>query len=280
MTGTNNSILVAHHPVPSATRKWGYDHLPDVFHKPDPQWERITDTGSFGAGLCRLVSGWNGQYFSRGPDSWISLDTYSIGFAHWWADTARELLDDICTRRPDLAAFAWGEEAAKAMTDPNWLMELAPPKRGKMAHDKKLDWLVAGWYAVARHPDVIRICVEEWLDNYVPAGLALMSEYGWRKGTSLAGLVRITNSRGDAGMRRLIKKAIARVGSNDNEEAVIEMVFTHKSLYGHSDRLEYIRSMSEFSGGAPRAMSSNSLDFAVTPQRVDGSVPPFVGTGL
>lgn len=272
--------MKALHPIPPATSKWGYDHIPNVYLKPDPQWEEITSTGSFEAGLCRLVSGWRvqrrGHSFSRGPDSWISLDTYSVGFAHWWAKTAPNIFDVICTKCPELAVYAWGEEPAAAMMNPQWLRTFAPPKRGKMGHDPHLDGLLAGWHAIARHPDVIRICAEEWLDNYVPAGLELMKKYGWEKGASLAGLVRITNSRGSSGMKKIIRKAINIVGSSANEDDVIEMAFVHKDLYDHPERLELIRTWPEFRGNAPFVVSTDSLNFDVAPRRVDGSIPPFV----
>jgi hypothetical protein len=272
--------LLILHDLPPATEKWGYDHLPMVWEKKDPQLEAMTSNGNFEAGLVRLVSGWDGRDFSRGPDSWISLDLYSIGIAHWWSDTAPKILDEICTRCPELAAFAWGEDAAKAMMDPRWLEELHPPKRGKMPHDRSLDWLLAGWYAIARHPDVIRVCVDEWLDSYTPAGIELMIKYRWEKGTTLAGLIRMTNSRGSGGMKSIIRKAIDKVGSSRKEDEVIEMAFMHKDLYDHPERLELIQSWSEFRGDAPHRVSADALDYTVEPQRIDGTIPPFVALGL
>ena len=66
------------HPLPIITKKWGYDHAPNVFNKVDEQWRQITGDGTFVSGLLRLVSNYKGGgKFSRGPDSWISLDTVS-----------------------------------------------------------------------------------------------------------------------------------------------------------------------------------------------------------
>ncbi|MEP2706516.1 MAG: hypothetical protein ABJQ71_05940 [Roseibium sp.] len=267
--------MKALHPIPPAVQRWGYDHIPDVYRKQDPQWEEITNSGSFEAGLCRLVSGWNGEVFSRGPDSWISLDTYSIGIAHWWADTAPNIFDEICAQHPELAVYAWGKEAASEMMNPQFLKVFAPPKRGKMRHDPHLDGLLAGWHAIARHPDVIRTCVEEWFDNYVPAGIELMKKHSWKKGTSLAGMVRITNSRGNSGMKNIIRKAIKRVGSNANEDKIIRTAFVDKNLYNKPERLELIQSWPEFSGIAPSSVSTDSIDFDAAPRRVDGTTPQF-----
>jgi hypothetical protein len=107
-----------------------------------------------------------------------------------------------------------------------------------------------------------------------------MKKYGWKKGTTLAALIRMTNSRGSGGMKSIVRKAIGKVGSNRREEEVIEMAFMHKDLYDHPERLELIESWSEFRGNAPGAVSSDSLDYMVEPRRVDGSVPPFVASGL
>ncbi|WP_299844151.1 hypothetical protein [uncultured Roseovarius sp.] len=267
--------LEALHPIPHSTQKWGYDHLPYLYRKQDLQWEAITGTKSFEAGLCRLVSGWDGSNFSRGPDSWISLDTYSIGIAHWWAKTAPELLSSICDQQPILAEFAWGKTTSMAMTNPDWLLEVVPPVRGKTPHHKNLDWLLSGWFAIARHPNVIKICVDTWLAGYTKTPLKLMEEYGWNNGTSLAGLVRMTNSRGSSGVKKLVKRAINLVGNSTDEMAVIKLAFEHPDLYDKPKRLKLIQSWPEFVAAAPQEVDHLTLFYDAEPQRVDGTVPVF-----
>ena len=107
-----------------------------------------------------------------------------------------------------------------------------------------------------------------------------IQRYGWDKATTLAGLIRMTNSRGSGGMKSIIRKAMSKVGRTDDEQAIIEMAFMHKDLYDHPERLELIESWSEFRGRAPGAVSGDSLDYTVESKRIDGSVPPFVALGL
>lgn len=280
-------IPTIRHPLPKVADPygWGYDHAPPVWHESDPQWAQITGTGSFLAGLLRLVSGHRKSHgrevFSRGPDSWISLDEFSISFAHWWANTAPELLAEICEDAPRVAAWAWGEAVAEAMRSEDWIRSKIRVKRGKRAHQSRYDWLLSGWYEIARHPAVIAVCVDHWVEMTVPDALREFDRRGWSRAQSLAALVRVVNSRGGGGMRSLLRKA-ERLSDSDSEEAVIETLYHRADLYNKPRRLKRIKSMAEFRGGAPglsKLPGVSSLDMSAPVVRVDGSSPEWVKRG-
>jgi len=270
------------YPLPKSTQKWGYDHIPDVYNKVDKQWRQITGDGSFISGLLRLLSGYKGNgKFSRGPDSWISLDTVSVGIAHWWADTIPDLFSRIATEKPLLTKWAWGEEAAEAMKDPKFLKGHLKAKRGAVPHNKKFDWLLSGWYEISRHPEVIEICVKDWIDSYIPPGQSVFKKYKWKLGTTLAGLVRLANSRGAKGMASLVKKGMSELGTDSETEV---LPFVYKELYKKPERWEQITSWNQFKQPFKREKGSlltpDQLDFVSPPiVRVDGSSPLFVKEG-
>jgi peptidoglycan hydrolase-like protein with peptidoglycan-binding domain len=98
------------HALPPITRRWHFDHAELApFPYSDRQLEAVTGTGSWSAGAIRLVTGYDAarRTVNRGWDSFTTLDTFSIGIAHWWSDTAPELLAEIARREPELAAWAW-----------------------------------------------------------------------------------------------------------------------------------------------------------------------------
>jgi len=269
------------HPLPKITSMWGYDHCPNTYKKSCPAWHDATKEPTFVNGLLRLVSGGHDERdrFSRSPDSWISLDELSIGIAHWWAETAPKILSAIAQKLPGVAAHAWGTTAI-SMRGIDWLRAQIRAKRGKRPHQAKYDWLLSGWWEVGQHPEVVELCARQWLSDYTPAGLALMRKYDWREGTTLAGLVRVTNSRGAGGMKSLVKRAITKAGTHCEGE-ILPIVFNDEDLYDHPERWEVITSLPHFEGRAPRSVTLDEFhydrDLVV---RVDGSVPAWVAAGL
>jgi hypothetical protein len=172
------------HPLPPITRRWRFDHAELApFPYSDTQLEAVTGTGSWSAGAIRLVAGYDAarRTVNRGWDSFTTLDTFSIGIAHWWADTAPELLAEIARREPDLAAWAWGSKTAELLADEDWLPSRHPPQRGKKTLSADLHWLLSGWWACARHPSVARIQCEQWLHKYVGRARTAARQADWEQ---------------------------------------------------------------------------------------------------
>ena len=63
------------HPLPQIAQNEWYDKCPDTEGKKDIQWENLTKDSLLGT-MLRVVSGYDpkDRTFSRGPDSWITLD--------------------------------------------------------------------------------------------------------------------------------------------------------------------------------------------------------------
>jgi len=194
----------------------GYDHAYDPadpsrggWPKVDAQWEEATATGSWLAGMLRLLTGRTVRQggvvtYSRGPDDFISLDTYSVGIAHWWAETApSKLLAPLCARWPDEAAAAWGGDRLPTLRDPAALRRLTGTTRGHMRFgESRLRWLLDGWWEVARRPHWLAAQVEVWAQDYIGEALAVASAAGvvWGDmsaadcGRSLAAIARMCNT--------------------------------------------------------------------------------------
>lgn len=262
--------LEPQHPVPAAARKWGYDHLPLVYDRRDPQATAMTE-GSVAGSLLRLVGGFDRERetWSRAWDSWISLDTYSIGVAHWWAETAPGLLARIAREEPILAAWAWGDDGAKLLDDPDKLRALTGTQRGKMPHRAELDWLLAGWYEIARHPRCVAIQADHWLGNYARKAWERMERYGWHRASSLAALARMANSGG----LRHIDAARKRLGSRADESDVCELALGD-GYYDHPERWDAILADPVLAGEVDSKPTADDLRLTgVAVVRVDGTYP-------
>lgn len=172
----------------------------------DNQWEAITGTGSWLGAMLRLLTGRGmdskGQvYYDREPDDFITLDTYSLGFAHFWADTApQKVLAEIVRRLPKESVNAWGKPACDILLDPKKVKAITGVERGPRRYNPRtLSWLVAGWSRVARLPEALAVQVEVWLKDYVGEALAICAENnlplnGREGGLVLAAVSRMCNS--------------------------------------------------------------------------------------
>lgn len=193
-----------------------YDHAYDAsdpsrggWPKVDAQWEAVTGTGSWLAGMLRLLTGrqvgrGGAVTYSRGPDDFITLDTYSIGIAHWWADTApQKLLTPLVRRFPGEAVSAWGMVGAEILQRPPEVKRVTGTAKGHRRFDPAtLRWLLDGWWAVARRPHWLAAQVELWAEDYIGEALRIASAQGvdWDaldgpdRGRVLAGIARMCNS--------------------------------------------------------------------------------------
>ena len=201
-----------------------YDHMtepgPNCGRWPviDSQLETITGTDTWLAGMIRLVSGrktsrMGGYHYSRGLDSLVTLDTISLGIAHWWAGTlAEQLLEPLARRLPrEVVDAAWGPEGFDILTTPKRLNRIVGDERGLRRYNPvRLDWLAAGWRAVARRPDAAGIQIGVWVKEYVGEALQVTREFdmdlsGRDGGLILAGIARMCNS-GPARCRAILRK--------------------------------------------------------------------------
>jgi len=225
----------------------------------------------------RLISGYkpDKRTFSRGPDSWISLDTFSIGFAHWWAKTAPKILSRVARGLPELSAWGWGEDTATNMANLSWLVKQIIPRKGKQLHDPKYDWILSGWHQISRHPEVIRICVEEWLSSYTETVDKVMDKYGWEKARTQAALYRVSNSRGSYGMKKLVKKARSMSPSR-GELDVMQTLFESESLYDKPRRWETICDWENFAGDRQDIEASSLSYYSGEIKFTNGKTPGFV----
>lgn len=209
----------------------------------DSQWEQMTSTGSWLASMLRLLTGRSVNRagvvtYDREVDDFVTLDTYSVGIAHWWAGTAPDqLFQPLVQKFPALAEESWGKEGAKLLRDsPDKVMEITGIERGHRRYNPRtLSWIVAGWYHIARRPEVIAFMVELWCKDYVSKGLSRCRTFkmdlsGSNGGLILAAVTRICNS-GPALADRSLSKFYKGV---KNQEDAIKAL---KTIY-HTDRDE------------------------------------------
>lgn len=259
------------HPLPPKQSRWGYDHTPPVYGVKDSQATAQTE-GSVAGSMLRLVGGYDRkrETWSRGWDSWISLDTYSVGVAHWWSETAPDLFATIANEVPGLAAWGWGDEGLAILRDPDRLRELTGTKRGKMPHDPDLDWLLAGWYEIARHPAAVRIQARTWLENYGGWAWSAHRRYGWKGAASLAGLARMRNS----GAQRYVERALDKLGRDADENEVMKLAMSD-GYYDHPERWDAILADPVLAGRVTACPTVDDLRLETEIVRTDGSKPEW-----
>jgi hypothetical protein len=179
----------------------------------DPQWERATMTPdgkpSWLGNMLRLLTGRAVNRrgiitYDRSPDDFITLDTYSIGVAHWWAHTApKQILQPFTERLPDLAAQAWGERGCDALRDHKMTRAITGTAKGHRRYNPRtLSWIAAGWWWIARQPDALALQCELWAQDYIGEAVNLVRSLnlpldqlsGAERGVVLAAIARMCNS--------------------------------------------------------------------------------------
>lgn len=263
------------HPLPAGKRTGSgqnaNDQFPDFMNVRDPYW-LATTKGTFEGALLRTVSGAKGigedLTFSRPPDSYISLDSVSIGIAHWWAETIPAILKDIAIKHPAIARWAWGDFVAERMKDFDWIdsqIFYGPNIEGKplpkvsgltggkaraaiyksltsassfKSHDEvKYNWLLSGWHEIGRHPEIIKLQARNWFKHYANPAKDAMLKHNFKSERMYAGLCRMANS-GAGSMKSNIRKAVQN-SSSSNEADILRLAFS-PGYYDELDRLAYI----------------------------------------
>jgi len=218
-------------------------------------------------GLLRLVSGYNprNDKFSRFPDDFITLDTYSIGFAHWWSKYAPELL----LKLPEhLITYAWGTTKEEFKEK----IEAIPWNKGKnrMRDYDFLPWLCAGWYEIGLHPIVVKAEADFWKNECAVPSMKACKDLGVTDKATFACTARIANSRGASNAKKWLKRSLKKYTA---EADVREYLMN--DLYDHGERLVRIEKMQEFSGKLETykdALRWYPL-ISLKPVRIDGSTP-------
>ena len=250
----------------------------------DTQWEEMTSTGSWLSSMLRLLTGRSvnrsGKVtYDREVDDFVTLDTYSVGIAHWWAGTAPDqLFQPLVQKFPALAEEAWGKEGAKILRDsPKKLMEITGVEKGHRRYNPRtLSWIVAGWYHVARRPEVIAFMVELWCRDYVSKGLGRCRTFkmdlsGANGGLILAAVTRICNS-GPALADRALGKFYK--GIKNQEDAIKAL----RTIY-HTDRDE--NGYSKGGNGPGRwKVLEDSCRIPLTKSVIDGDFEKMSKEGL
>jgi len=269
--GEFSSTLQTRHPMPWFISVDRYDHArdPDAlsYRQSAPEWEDFTAHGRWFDAMFRLVSGWeeSSHTFSRVPRDWISLDEFSIGIAHFWADTAPNLLSSFVKDLPDLSADAWGDTADK-MRDPNWIRGKVRVLTGKRAHQSRYNWLCSGWWYAARRPEAMAWQATDWLRRYGRSAKRTIKHFNWTDhllgedgGRILAAVIRMANS---GGARRMIRVGQGIEGENAPPMRVLEAAYKapktkdgKKFGYGKPGRWQKILDWSGFAGPAPTSFT-------------------------
>jgi len=287
------------HPMPWYHRRWGYMHgYPYPLEKwpsKDEQFRILTEKkpceiGAWLATMLRFVSGYkpSSETFSRGLDSTISLDTLSLWVVHYWAGTMPKLFVKIVEKLPVVASLAWPAELIETMRSEKTLSRFLGKTRGKTPHDARLNDFVAGWFAIARLPEVIEIFLEEWSMGYPVRAIGLARQEKWdvdemEDGGKVTALIaRVINSRGVGGARSQINRAQARLSTRDPMKIMHE-VYHADDLYDRPDRWKKVTSWKGFEGKMPALdkpgilqQHINALNWDDAPVvRADGKAPPL-----
>jgi len=211
-------------------------------HVADPEFEQATDGTLMGC-LVRLVAGYDPdrRTFGRTRYSYQMFSGLEVGWAHAAGDAgqAQEVLSEIARQLPDVARFAWGEEGAALLADPEQADKFVRGLSDQNAHPQAADWLLGGWHAIAGRGDVQSVFTAWWHDQYVAPVVKWMQEAGLRDARTLAAGVRMNNS--SRTKFKLLRDKVAELGEEAGRAAALEE-------YGHPDRTERINTWACFQG--------------------------------
>jgi hypothetical protein len=270
--GEFSSTLQTRHPLPWFISVDRYDHARDPddlsYRQSAPEWEAFTSHGRWYDAMFRLVSGWEARRgtFSRVPKDWISLDEFSIGIAHFWADTAPKLLAGFVASLPDLSAEAWGEDTARKMRDEDWIRDQIRVLTGKRPHQARYNWLCSGWWYAARREDAMAWQATEWLRKYGRSAKRTIKHFDWTDhlsepdgGRILAAVIRMANS---GGARRMIRAGQSIEGEDASPMRVLEAAYKapkkrdgQRFGYAKPERWQKIIDWPGFAGPAPTSFT-------------------------
>lgn len=283
------SMHVQSYVLPWWVSRWGYDHAHDpgsrAWPPRDEQWAAMLLMDAWVGAMLALVSGFkpdNDGTTNRGPDSAVTLDRSSLGPWHVWSRGLPEYFAWLVARQRSLLdqVNPWDERELVILGDPAALADAVPFKRGRMPHEARFNWLIAGWWRIARHPQWVEAQCQWWLDKYVAQGLSLVRERGWERalrgedgGRILAAVTRLCNS-GQGSARRRIRAGSEHAGSDDPMTVIEETYLLHRDRggYGKPSRFARILAFDGFKGPAPSSFTAASgLDLDVAPRRPGSS---------
>lgn len=264
-----------------------YFRIGDDWRCRDAHLDELTNTGSLIAEWVRLIAGRrsNGTY-SRSVESAITLDTLSLGIDHRWARYLPGRFAEIVKAEPALAAWAWGTEGAAALADPAFLRRHLGDVKGKHPRSlwpgrswECLEWLVSGWYEIARHPRILRI----WIDgtaSKLKDALGFLNDVGFTPTDELLALVaRAMNSRGESGFtkhfnawRRNDPDAHAAEG---DPLRLLRAYYDDEDGYDHDDRDDIIVARFGEELAELEDLDGDELNWDAPVVRYDGTIPEW-----
>lgn len=183
------------HPVPQCQVLYGHDICPIDHRVRDEGLEAATE-GTLAGCLVRLVAGYDAgdQTFSRTRYRWQVYNGLELGFADAHNANAADVINRIAIDLPAVAAWAWGSDEAAKLANRDYARDLVSVVAGRNTHDPSLDWLLAGWSAIAGRGDVQRVYSDWWFRGYVDPIVSWMQERGLSDLQTLAAGVRLKNS--------------------------------------------------------------------------------------
>lgn len=294
------------HPNPESTwrhnkgrPKEGYRHMPFLYLVEDEQLDGVTEGDSFEASFVRLIGVRHGSgKWERTMDSFITLDTFSIGLAHKTHSGFTDELAEFVSAHEALSVWAWGLDGASALKDEEFLHKMIArrvsedlpqemkddplyAKRNFKRWDwpswwrEEWNWFIAGWYEIARHPDTMSWYIDVVL-NKARWASKIATSHGFTKSTTVAALARHANSYGNSGTKKRLATSIEKASSSC-EDAIMDVLYSpgmyHKS--GEAKRLKWIRELFERCP-FPSSLSTDALNLESPVKRVDGSRPRFL----
>lgn len=239
--------------TPRIVLKWGYHHV-EGWPIIDSRWFSQTNEYSWINGMMRLVSGHRkGSTFSRPPSSWVSLDSASIGVAHWWSKRMPSVLPLLLAGLThSQRSHIVGEQLASDMADSSYIKRTLGSERGKTRFKPHHLPLMRGWYALSQHINVREAQVKFWIDSTMPKTLDIIEDVGWALdgddgGRLAAGVARMVNS-APARAKRCLRVGMQRRGSPlEQLERAMSWPKTEGG-YGHVERWEAIKAQPRFVG--------------------------------
>lgn len=139
-------------PLPKVTNGYSYDRCPKRYKQRDTNstcwWRHLLDMKDQTLAMAlAAVSGWDTRtkVFSRDPTAFTTLDTMSIGLAHWWAKTCGRVFRELKRIAPAAYQDAFGNLLGEILASDKLREKFFGFERGGRRLTLQFHPVVCGW---------------------------------------------------------------------------------------------------------------------------------------
>lgn len=212
-----------------------------------------------------LVAGYNPENgtFERTRSSCQFFSGLELGWSHLAGNGTARFLNNLATQLPEVARYAWGEEAAR-FANLDQAKAWCDSIKDANSLPAGLEWFTAGWYQIAPRGDVQEVYLRSWAKPHLEDVVSWMSANGLRQRQTFAAGVRARNSGADF---TELKSRVAKLGEQNGLSGFLDWWGTQSK----TSRANAVRTWQAFKG----ELGAGELDEAALISTIDfGTAAP------